>query len=257
MPAFRHHPKLRIVQTRRQRLGRCPGHEKIIARCGDQRGRGDARQIIARVETPPRADALEQVLGTLKMRRAMRDLGQDFLEMRRDIGRGMEEQWLRGYIGGWPLRLQNADADIEAARRVPVHLRPGIHQHEPAHSFGVAPRQLQPNQTAHRVAEEMRARDAGGVQHFQHVIGHMADGIAFRQRARIAARAALIKGDDAEMLFKQGALRRPEGGRTAKPGREDNRLLALPRDFVIHFPICATVAISTSAPGFTSPHWMQ
>ena len=46
-------------------------------------------------------------------------------------------------------------------------------------------------------------------------------------------------------------------GRPAQAGGEDDDLLAAAGQFVLHVPICATVAISTSAPGFTRPHWMQ
>ena len=78
MSALRRHPELGMRQALGQRLRGRPGHQEVVTRGGHQRGRSDPRQIRPRIEAPPRADALEQILRALEMRRAMRDLGRIF-----------------------------------------------------------------------------------------------------------------------------------------------------------------------------------
>ena len=110
------------------------------------------------VERLDRGDAPQHGL----RRREMRDAGgillrQPVLAVGQPCG-GIQEQRLRRDIGGDAGVQQQAFAGGEAAQRVRMGLAPGVDQHQPVQQRRPVKRQLQPDQSAKRMADEMAFR---------------------------------------------------------------------------------------------------
>ena len=113
------------------------------------------------------------------------------------------------------------------------------------------------------MTDEVAFLDAGGIEDLDDVIGHRRDGVGIGERLAGAAGAALVVGDDPVMLGKGRALRLPIGADAAHAGGEQDGDAPCPalnlvmRDAQAAPPTWAMLLISTNAPGFTRPHWMQ
>ena len=106
--------------------------------------------------------------------------------------------------------------------------------------------------------------DAKAVEQGKHILRHVIDVQPGGERPVGAAGAAMVVEDDAVALGQRREVRRPISSRTAQPGRQHHRrpvrravLFPVEPGDLRHQPVCATEAISTTRPGFTSPHWMQ
>ena len=80
----------------------------------------------------------------------------------------------------------------------------------------MAYRDVEPDQAAQRVADEVAARGAGGVEHGQRLVRHGADAVVSGQLATIPAGACLVVGDDTIVRLEGGHLRRPVGRGSAE-----------------------------------------
>src|SRR4051812_8419136 len=163
--------------------------------------------------------------------------------------------------------FQQRQTRVEAAPRVAVDVGPGVDQHETVEPRWRAAGQFKSDQSAERVSGEMTGGDAGAVEHLDDILGHVRDAVILGQFAGIGAGAALVIQDDAVMGAERLDLWPPEMSEPAEAcGQQDCRrtVVVAAEYFVMHvgvgrqdFPMWATVAISTSASGFTSPHWIQ
>ncbi len=198
------------------------------------------------------------------------------------VGR-VEEQRLRLHIGGRAAVVQQFQAHRETARTVRVGAAPGIDRHQALQQLRPQQGDLQADQPTEGMADEVAAADAQGVQQLQQFHCHGLDGIARRQVRRALVGPQLIVDQHPVVLGQRRQLRRPEGAGAAEAGAEhqSRRIwLHAAMKFVVHvtpsarsisgppacrltrsgrryWPTWAMLAISISASGFTSPHWMQ
>ena len=201
------------------------------------------------------------------MRQPVRILGLRPLGIHRQPHRGIKEDRLGAHIRGRPPMLQQQQAGLEATLRVVVDYGPAVDHGERAQAPGRAPRDVEPDQPAQRVAHEVTGLGLRLVEDAQHFVRHGMDAVILGQLAPGPAGACLVVGDHAIARGERRELRRPIARRAAQPGREQHGLGAgacivvnveghvVPCPYFL--PICAVVAISTSASFFTRPHWMQ
>ena len=172
----------------------------------------------------------------------------------------VEEDRLGVDIGLRAALPEQLEARVEASRDVRIEPRPAVDD-DP---LGQSASELQPDQPADRVAEESGPVDARARPSRRGRPRPSRRSTSGRREARRSGRCRDGRRAIPDGLRQRGQIGRPIRARAAQAGREDqDRAVVRTVKFipeargVRHQPICATLAISTSSPGFTRPHWMQ
>lgn len=149
--------------------------------------------------------------------------------------RRIEEQRLRAHIGLRSGLVEQRFPDLEAAPQERIGAAPAVDDGEAAQAFRLTQRQLDADNAADGVADDMRGIDVCMVEHAGDVVGHAGDAAI---ASCAAAGADVIVENDLMALGERIQLRRPERAAAAHAGREQNRR-TVPVNFVIDLGILA------------------
>ena len=156
--------------------------------------------------------------------------------------------------------MQQTLAHLEAAAGMRRQRQPAVDQRQGAHRLGAIERQLQANQRPQGVAHQREAGDPRRLQSAEQLPGHRRQAVVGGQRTGVLPGPVMVITHQLILFLQRRALRQPVAAAPAQTGAEDHHRRAGPRsrgDIEPHHvgvPIWATLAISTSASGFTSPH---
>ncbi len=126
--------------------------------------------------------------------------------------------------------------------------------------LGAIERQLQANQRPQGVAHQRKAGDPRRLQGAEQLLGHRRHAVVGGQRAGVFPGPVMVITHQLILCLQRRALRQPVAAAAAQTGAEDHHRRAGPWGWSniephhVGVPIWATLAISTSASGFTSPH---
>ncbi len=157
--------------------------------------------------------------------------------------------------------MQQALADLKAAAGVGVEGQPAVNAHQRGEGVGPVEGELQADQCPQRVTHDAVADNPGFSQRLGQLVRHLRKAVPFRQGGGVIARSPLVIAHHLIFRLQRGQLGQPVAAAAAETGNKDHHGRALVRgaarrkvSYLPHFAMCATVAISTSASGFTSPH---
>ena len=156
--------------------------------------------------------------------------------------------------------MQQTLAHLEAAAGMRRQRQPAVDQRQGAHRLGAIERQLQANQRPQGVAHQREAGDPRRLQSAEQLPGHRRQAVVGGQRTGVLPGPVMVITHQLILFLQRRALRQPVAAAPAQTGAEDHHRRAGPRSrsniepHHVGVPIWATLAISTSASGFTSPH---
>ncbi len=116
---------------------------------------------------------------------------------------------MRLQIGFRPTAAQQREADIEAARRIGIELRPAIDDDQPVQPLRRQHGQREADDAAKGMAQKIDMTDLELVHEGKHVARHILDGSGSGRLALAPSGAAMVIGDDAEMRGERRNIGRP------------------------------------------------